>query len=104
MCVRARGGNSGTLPAAMREMNSVEGRHATMHNNKTREPLVLFGRESTIGSEAVVSRHESSPRGDQIRDGNGEAGPGRRARAEPTAVKEPNQHHTASTSRSRFSR
>ena len=34
------------------------------------------GRESTIGFEAAVTRHESSSRGDQICDGNGETGPG----------------------------
>jgi len=90
MCLRAREGNSGTLPATVYEMDSAEGRHATMHNDKTGEPLVLPGRESTVRSEAVVTRHESSSRDDQIYDGNGETGPGRRARTEPTAVKEPN--------------
>ena len=74
MCLRACKGNSGALPPAMREMDNVEGRHAAMHNDKTREPLVLFGRESTVRCKAVVTRHESSSRGDQIRVGNEETG------------------------------
>ena len=72
----------------MREMDSVEGRHAVMHNDKTREPLLLFGRESAVSFKALVTRHESSSHGDQIRDGNRDIGPRRRARTEPAVVKE----------------
>ena len=64
MYLRAREGNSRTLSTTMREMDSVEERHAIMYNDKTREPLVLLRRESIVRLEAVVIRYESSSRGD----------------------------------------
>ena len=90
MCLRARKGNSRILSTTVYKMDSVEGRYTIIYNNKKGEPLVLPRRESTVRSEAVVTRYKSSSRGDQIYDSNGQTGPGRQARTEPTAVKEPN--------------
>ncbi len=45
-------------------------------------------RGSAVRFKALVAGHESSSHGDQIRDGNREIGPRRRARTEPAAVKE----------------
>lgn len=76
VCLRAREGNSRILFAAICQVDSAEGRYATMHNDKTRKPLVLPRRESTVRFEAVVTRYKSSSCGDQIYDSNGETGPG----------------------------
>lgn len=58
----------------MHEMDSSEGRHAAMHSDKTREPLVLSGRESANRPKGVVARLESSPSNNQLRNGNREIG------------------------------
>jgi hypothetical protein len=60
----------------MCEVDSSEGRYAAMHSDETREPLLLTWRESSIGSKGVVTRHESSPGNDQVRNGDGEIGCG----------------------------
>ena len=88
MCLRARERNSGTFSAAMREMDSVEGRHAAMNNDKTREPFVLPGRKSAVRPKALVTRHKSGSRYDQVCDGNGTTGPERRGKTEPVAAEE----------------
>ena len=88
MCLRAREGNSGTLSATVCEMESSKGRHAAMHNDKTREPLVLSRREGTIRPKGVVTRHESRSRDDQVCDGNRKTRPERRRGAQSAAVKE----------------
>jgi len=45
----------------MRQVDSFKRRYAAMLNDKTRESLVLPGRESAIGLKALVTRHESGP-------------------------------------------
>ncbi len=61
--------------AAMREMDSAERRHAAMNDDKTREPFVLPRRKSAVRPKALVTRHKSSSRYDQVCDGNGTTGP-----------------------------
>ncbi|EAQ92245.1 predicted protein [Chaetomium globosum CBS 148.51] len=74
LCLWTSEGIGGTLSFPMREMDSSKGRHAAMHNGKTRKPLVLSGRESAIGYKALVTRYKGSPGDDQIRNGNRKAG------------------------------
>jgi hypothetical protein len=45
---RSRERNSGSLFVVMHEVDGAKRWHAAMHGDKTREPLVLSGRESTI--------------------------------------------------------
>ncbi len=58
----------------MREMDGSEGRHAAMHNGKTRESLVLPGRKRAIGIKKLVTRHKGSPGDDQVHNSNRETG------------------------------
>jgi hypothetical protein len=70
----------------MHQVDSSEGRHAAMHSGKTRKPLILSGRKSAIRPKGVVARHESGPGSDQVRNGDGEIGCGRRAESKPESV------------------
>jgi hypothetical protein len=74
LSLRPSEGNRGTFSVAMREIGSSEGRYVAIYSSKAREPLILLGRESTIGSKDVVARHKSSPRNDQVRNGDREIG------------------------------
>jgi len=56
----------------MCKMDDVEERHAAMHSGKTRKPLFLSRRESTIQLEGVGTRHKSSQGNDQVYNGDRE--------------------------------
>ena len=61
MCLWTSKGDSRTFPLSVHEVEEISYTNATANRDKEREPILLFGRESTLRTGAVDTEHKCSP-------------------------------------------